>query len=162
MPRMRRQIVFPEKELKMKPLVLLLILLAFCTHCTEGSPDSRTAGMKQTSAKESPPSPNTTVAPEQNNKNLPAGVESEALRVYLDPVTGEFTGPPEQEVAAARNLALPAASSTSQPGLEEKPSPVPGGGTMVDLKGQFRTPLTATIDSNGKTKIEHQVSDNRE
>ena len=106
--------------------------------------------------------PNTTVAQEQNNKNLTAGAESEALRVYIDPETGEFTNPPEQEAGTARKQALPAASSTSHQGLEEKPSPVEGGGTMVDLKGRFRSPLTATIDGNGKTKIGHQVSDNKE
>ena len=146
----------------MKNLVLLMIVLAFCTQCTQGSPPSKTAGVNQTSAKEAPPSPNTTVAQEQNKKDLTSPGESEALRVYVDPDTGDFTAPPEQEVAAASNLALPAASSTSHQGLEEKPSPVPGGGTMVDLEGRFRSPLTATIDSNGKTKIEHQVSDNKD
>jgi len=39
---------------------------------------------------------------------------------------------------------------------------VPGGGTMIDLQGHFQSPLTATIDSNGKSKIEHQVSDGKE
>ena len=146
----------------MKNLVLLMIALAFCTHCTQGSPPSKTAGVNQTSAKEAPPSPNTTVAQEQNNKNLTAGAESEAQRVYIDPETGEFTNPPEQEAATASKQALPAASSTSHQGLEEKPSPVEGGGTMVDLKGRFRSPLTATTDSNGKIKIEHQASDNKE
>jgi hypothetical protein len=143
----------------MKNLVLLMIVLALCTHCTRGSPPSKTAGKNQTIAKETPQSPNTTDAQEQDNKNLTAGVESEALRVYIDPETGEFTAPPEQENAAARKQALPEAFSTSQEGLEEKPSPVPGGGTMVDLKGRFRSPLVATTDSNGKIKIEHQAPD---
>jgi len=134
-----------------------MIVLAFCTHCTEGSPPSKTAGVNQTSAKETPTSPNTRVGQEQNNKNLTAGAESEAQRVYIDPETGEFTTPPEREIATARKQALTAASSTSHEGLEERPAP--GGGTMVDLKGRFRSPLTATIDSNGKIKIEHQASD---
>ena len=146
----------------MKTLVLLVIVLAFCTHCTGGSPPSNGEGVQQTSAKETPPSPNTTVAQEQNDKNLTSPGESEAQRVYIDPETSEFTAPPEREVATVRKLASPAASSTSHQGLEEKPSPVPGGGTMVDLQGRFRSPLTATTDSNGKIKIEHQVSDNKE
>jgi hypothetical protein len=137
----------------MKTLFLLMIALAFCTNCTEGSPPSKTAGVNQTSSQETLPSPNTAVAEEQNKKNLTSPAESEALRVYIDPETGEFTVPPEQEVAAA---------STSPQGLEEKPSPVPGGGTMVDLKGHFRSPLTATIDSNGQTKIGHQAIDNKD
>ena len=99
---------------------------------------------------------------EQNNKNHTAGADSEAQRVYIDPETGEFTNPPEQEAGTARKRALPAASSTSHQGLEEKPSPVEGGGTMVDLKGRFRSPLTATTDNNGKIKIQHQASDNKE
>jgi hypothetical protein len=46
--------------------------------------------------------------------------------------------------------------------LEERPSPVPGGGTMVDLKGRFQSPLTATIDSNGDIKIEHRDIESKE
>lgn len=143
----------------MKPLVFLMIFLAFCTHCTGGSPPSETDGVKQTKVKATPPKSNTTVAQEQNKNNFTTPGESEALRVYIDPQTGEFTTPPARGVPAARKTAPPAASSTSQQGLEEGPSAVPGGGTMVDLKGRFHSPLTATIDGNGKTKIEHQASD---
>jgi hypothetical protein len=103
---------------------------------------------------------NTTAAQGQTKENLTTSEESGALRVYIDPETGEFTTPPARGVPATRTTPPSAAFSTSHEGLEERPAP--GGGIMLDLKGRFRTPLTATIDSNGKTKIEHQVSDEQE
>ena len=146
----------------MKPFVFLMIVLAVCTHCTGGSPPSTSDGVTQTNAKATPPKSNTTAAQEQISKDVTTPGESGALRVYIDPETGEYTTPPAPEVPAARKLPSPAALSTSHEGLEEQPSPVPGGGTLVDLKGRFRSPLVATIDSNGKTKIEHQAIDNKE
>lgn len=146
----------------MKPLVFLMIVLAFCTHCTGESPSPNTDGVKQTNTKATSPPKNTTAAQEQKKKNVTTPGESGALRVYIDPETGEFITPPEREVPAERKMAPPATFSTSQEGLEERPSPVPGGGTMVDLKGRFQSPLTATIDGNGKTKIEHQANDKKE
>lgn len=146
----------------MKPLVFLMILLAFCTHCTGGSPPSNTDGVKQTNTEATSPPHNTTAAQAQNKNNVTTPGQSGAFRVYIDPETGEFTTPPERGVPAARTTAPSAAFSTSHEGLEERPSPVPGGGTMVDLKGRFQSPLTATIDGNGKTIIEHQVSDEQE
>lgn len=82
----------------------------------------------------------------------PAGAEerSAGMRVYIDPVTGEFAEPP-----AGAAHAPSAASSTSDAGLVEIPSPVPGGGVMVDLQGRFRRPLVATIDADGKMTIRH-------
>ena len=146
----------------MKTLVLLMIVLAFCTNCTEGSPTSKSGGVNQSSAKEIPSPAKTKIAREQNNKNRTPSGESGALRVYIDPDTSEFTAPPEGEVVAARKLESPAAFGTSPQGLEEKPSPVPGGGTMVDLQGRFRSPLRATINSKGETKIGHQAIDNKD
>jgi hypothetical protein len=47
------------------------------------------------------------------------------------------------------------ALSTSHQGLVEAPSPVPGGGVMVDLQGRFRSMLFATIGPDGRVKIMH-------
>jgi hypothetical protein len=41
------------------------------------------------------------------------------------------------------------AVSTSSQGLVETPSPVPGGGTMVDLQGRFQNAMTMQIDEHG-------------
>jgi hypothetical protein len=154
--------VFLAGSTRMKTLVLLAIVLAFCTQCTGGSPSSNTDGVKQTNTEVVSPPHNATAAQGQNKENLSTSEQSGALRVYIDPETGEFTTPPARTVPATRTTAPPAAFSTSDEGLEERPSPVPGGGTMVDLKGRFQSPLTATIDGDGKTKIEHQASDKQE
>ncbi|MGD8371623.1 MAG: hypothetical protein PVF76_09020 [Syntrophobacterales bacterium] len=146
----------------MKTLVVLVIVLAFCTHCSGGGPPSNTDGVKQNNTEATSSPRNTTAAQGQTEENLTTSEESGALRVYIDPETGEFTSPPARGIPAARTTAPSATSSTSHEGLEERPSPVPGGGTMVDLKGRFHSPLTATIDVNGKTRIEHQVSDEQE
>ncbi len=84
--------------------------------------------------------------------------ESPGMRAYIDPETGEFGVPPwwEAEARGTEALVAPGASaSTSSEGLVETPSPVPGGGVMVDLQGRFRSPLTATLDDDGKTKMQH-------
>jgi hypothetical protein len=50
----------------------------------------------------------------------------------------------------------PAALSTSVETLQEEPSPVPGGGMMIDLKGRHHSPIKATIDSDGRTTVDHR------
>lgn len=81
--------------------------------------------------------------------------ESPGMRAYIDPVTGEFGVPPPGEAPSPEALAPGAAYSTSDEGLVETPSPVPGGGVMIDLQGRFRGPLTATLDADGKMKMQH-------
>ena len=61
-------------------------------------------------------------------------------RAYIDPETGELTDPP---AGSAVSLSEAAAFSTSHAGLRERPSPVPGGGMILDLQGRFRSPLVA-------------------
>jgi hypothetical protein len=78
------------------------------------------------------------------------------MKVYIDPKTGEFTKPPAGVSPGEAAAPLKDALSTSSEGLEATPSPVPGGGVMIDLKGRFRTPSTATRDAEGKLTIEHQ------
>ena len=73
-------------------------------------------------------------------------------RAYIDPETGELTDPPAGSAASQSEAA---AFSTSHAGLRERPSPVPGGGMMVDLQGRFRSPLVATRGADGKLTIHH-------
>jgi hypothetical protein len=72
--------------------------------------------------------------------------------VYIDPVTGEFLPSPAPGVTTPAD----AAAKVSSPQFFEIPSPVPGGGNMIDLKSQFRTPLVATIDADGKVTMKHE------
>ena len=56
-------------------------------------------------------------------------------------------GPKEKEAAASSDQTVPRARtveeqlSTSTEGLREVPSPVPNGGTMVDLRGRFKNTM---------------------
>ena len=90
----------------------------------------------------------------------------QALTVHIDPETGEFVTPEEQIVAPEDRLAPSSKYSISHEGLEETPSPVPGGGTMVDLKGRFQSPLKTSIDSSNdiksEIKIENKVIESEE
>ena len=76
------------------------------------------------------------------------------LRVYIDPETGALTTPPAGE-RRFDSVELLQAMDTSHEGLEERPSPVPGGGMIVDLKGRFQSTVFATLDSDGNASITH-------
>ena len=66
------------------------------------------------------------------------------MRVYLDPETGELTGPPaaREEEGTVRD---PHGRFSTYSGdlLEER---VPRGGFKVDLRGRFQSAVVATID----------------
>jgi hypothetical protein len=73
------------------------------------------------------------------------------MRVYIDPVTGEFLQEPPQPLVTEAVKDIHDPFSTSTEGLKEVPAPV-GGGVMVDLKGRFQQIVSATIDDSGKVK----------
>ena len=99
--------------------------------------------------------PGTTVAKGIEGQVAAAPQGSPGLRVYVDPLTGEFSAPPPWAARPDEALAPQAAFSTSEEGLVETPSPVPGGGVVVNLRGRFRSPLTATLDADGGTRMRH-------
>lgn len=101
-----------------------------------------------------PPNTTTTAPQKQGEKTLhsPAGA---AVRVYTNPNTGEIIQPPAGAPTAETPESLEKAFSTSSQGLVETPSPVPGGGVMIDLQGRFRSPLVATQGADGKVSVEH-------
>ncbi len=72
------------------------------------------------------------------------------MRAHINPATGNVGGPPPDVPAA-----LPDVFNWSSKGLIAIPSQTPGGGSMVDLKGRFRTPLTATRGPDGKLLLQH-------
>lgn len=71
-------------------------------------------------------------------------------RVTIDPETGDFVDSPPP--GGSRSSVAPFLS-TSQEGLEQVFSPVPGGGVMVDLKGRFRQVMKATIGPDGRARV---------
>jgi hypothetical protein len=102
----------------------------------------------------STPSAPSAAAPPPSGGAAPQGAPG--FKVHIDPQTGRLL-----KEAAPGSVPLQLspreqnARSTSQQGLREIPSPVPGGGVKVDLQGRFRSPLIATIDANGKVRMQH-------
>lgn len=70
--------------------------------------------------------------------------------VHVDPVTGEFVAPGDGTVPVTLDKEMLNALSTSAEGLVETPSPVPGGGVMVDLRGRFQSTHIAVVDGDGR------------
>jgi len=108
-------------------------------------------------ASDSASNPDTAVSAEPQNMparsgqmNPPAG--SSGLRAYIDPWTGEVTSQP----APGTDLRpMPRGTvSTTGPGLREVV--LPDGSIMVDLQGQFRSTVTATVGADGEMTIKHQ------
>ena len=128
----------------MKRIALFMLVLAFCTHCTKGRTPSTIEDAGQTKA-------STAAAQQQMRTDI-------SQRATIDPETGEFVNPPEQETPAASESIQPSALSISAETMEESSSPVPGGGVMINLKGRFQSPVSATVEGNGKTTIEHPAN----
>jgi hypothetical protein len=83
-----------------------------------------------------------------------ASVITAGMRIYLDPQTGEVATPPPAVAAQSQKQSL----QTVKPAvteLYETLSPTPGGGFMVELKDQFHSPVTATVDADGKVSVQH-------
>lgn len=139
----------------MRRLAVVMIVLAFCTQCTQASPPATVDGSQQTHT-------NAATVQKQGGTGLQAPGESSAQKAYIDPETGELTTPAQQEVPTTRELSSSARAIEPAAKMQEQPSPVPGGGTMIDLKGRFHNPLSATIEDDGQARIEHQSSDQTE
>jgi hypothetical protein len=67
--------------------------------------------------------------------------------IHVDPQTGQRIARPPAAAAIAANPAF----STSHRGLAEQPAP--GGGTMIDLQGRFRSAATATTGADGTAHV---------
>ena len=80
-----------------------------------------------------------------------AAVESAAAQLlHIDPATGEFVAEPLSGVP----LETSDLHGTSSDGLVEEPSPVAGGGVMVNLRGRFQSRSVATIGEDGRVVVE--------
>ena len=87
---------------------------------------------------------------------FPADGDASGLMIYVDPHTGAILkGLAPGTVPLQLSPELRNALSTSHDGLVEVPSPLPGGGVKLDLRGRFQSPLFVTIDATGNAKILH-------
>jgi len=84
--------------------------------------------------------------------------EDSAMVVHIDPKTGEIITPPASALSGQGPRQPVDASKKPPAELRETLSPVPGGGVMIPLDGRFDTPLSATIDTDGKVRFEHKQS----
>jgi hypothetical protein len=84
-------------------------------------------------------------------------VKSEGgLLIHVDPRTGAILKEPAPgSVPLLVSPQFLNSISTSHQGLVEALSSVPGGGVKLDLQGRFQSPLIATVDAEGKVKIQH-------
>jgi hypothetical protein len=85
---------------------------------------------------------------------------SAGAKVYSDPKTGQFQKPPTSVTpseapggASVLEYALEPQRSAQE--LQEKPSPVVGGGVVTNVRLRFRRPLMATRDAGGNLTIQH-------
>jgi len=82
--------------------------------------------------------------------------KSPAIIVHIDPQTGQIITPPATLSPGQVPQSSLGAAEKTPPQLQQKLSPVPGGGVMIELDDRFQTPLTATIDADGKVRLEHK------
>jgi hypothetical protein len=76
--------------------------------------------------------------------------------VHIDPKTGEIITPPAGVLPGPDAQPSVDAAKKPLPELRETLSPVPGGGVMIHLDERFHSPLSATIDTEGKVRFEHK------
>lgn len=108
--------------------------------------------------------------PQISNLNSATGAKTKpeetapSIVVHVDPKTGQIITPPAG--ALAGQILQPQGDTAKPPVAQPQQtiSPVPGGGVMIHLDERFMTPSTATIDADGKVRVEHQssVSDSNE
>jgi hypothetical protein len=132
-------------------------VLAFTLFCAGGIQSTLAAEWQPTSAEATQVPSSAPLVAEHDGQPVGAIEGASGMKIHRDPVTGELGAPPAE---APDQVSLPPddALSTSSEGLMETPSPVPGGGSMVDLQGRFRSPLIATQDAEGKITIQHLPS----
>lgn len=76
--------------------------------------------------------------------------------VHIDPATGRIISPPKETLPGPVLQAPVEGAKKPAAELRQLPSPVPGGGVMIELDERFQTPLTATVGADGKVKLEHK------
>jgi len=73
---------------------------------------------------------------------------------------GKIVAETTPQSQAEFNAQLNEVINTSTEGLVQKASPVPGGGTLLDVQGRFQSASTATRDKDGKLYIPCLTNEN--
>ena len=134
-------------------IALALLLSAIAGACAHKSAlHTGAASLKTYSTNEPQPA-----APE-TQEILQAGTpQAPGFVVHVDPLTGQILPEPPAPTQgqALERQQLQSAPTEPLPAVET-PSPVPGGGVKVKLNRQFNQTLFATIEADGKIKVEHR------
>lgn len=130
---------------------LATLILVLSVGCSPGTPSSVDTREPAASSENSPPSKDTAQATDTRQPAAGATEKAPGMVIYIDPKTGEILSKPPAG-------ALPVEKSTvgTQKELREVPSPVPGGGVMIELDDRFKSPLKAETNADGKVTIQHQ------
>lgn len=115
--------------MKVKIFTVLLSMFAFCVFYCPGEALSQDKGEAQNDTGQ--------VSSESPTVGTPA------QKIYIDPETGEFTVPPDQDPSLVEE-------STVLPDEELEEIPCPDGGMIMDLKGHFRPSLIIKHDTGKK------------
>jgi hypothetical protein len=94
------------------------------------------------------------------NETPSSSSTSPGMKVYVDPKTGQFRKPPVGKIPEGAQISKPLRGDeterkTSGKELEERVSPVVGGGIVTDVRLRFRRPLVASRDADGNLTIQH-------
>lgn len=126
--------------------ITLLILMFFGQGCATNTPlqlADADSGKSQPEKSESG-----TLKP-----GKPGPATDSAMRVYRDPVTGEFTSPPPEALPPG---VLPSEREviSIEPAPEMQETAVEGGGMKLDLQGRFRSYMSVTKDAEGNATVQ--------
>ena len=85
---------------------------------------------------------------------------SAGVKVSIDPKTNQFQKPSANVTPGEASENVPSLEAAFEPQpflpeLQEKPSPIVGGGVITNVRLRFRRPLMATKDADGKLTIQH-------
>ncbi|MFO7715633.1 hypothetical protein [Desulfosarcina sp.] len=139
----------------MSRLAILWVALAFLSHVAEGSPLVRADDAR-------PDAVSTPVAQASRGADRTPHAGSPAQKAYIDPDTGELIPRPDRVAPAERDSTQPPTLGASTDGMEERSSPVPDGGVMIDLKGRFQNPVSVTVDGKEAHRAMHPADDRTE
>lgn len=138
--------------MKIKYLALIAIVWALCTHCTDERISAASDILEDTPT-------HSTVAQHKMRLSPVPHKKQGAQKANVDPETGQLVSPTEHHAPATNETNESSALNHPVEKMEEKESPVPGGGMMIDLKGRFKSPIRATIKQSGQTEIGHHDDD---
>ncbi len=137
----------PKFWIKIELGALMLILSAGCSPSVPSSADTED---RAASSESSQPPQGTAQVTETRQPAAGATEKAPGMIIHIDPITGEIVSTP------ATPLPTDKLTTETPKELRVVPSPVPGGGVMIELDDRFSTPQKATVEADGKVTIKHQ------